>query len=289
MIYKIQNECLTVGIDSFGAELKSVKDTNDREYMWSGDKNYWGKTSPVLFPIVGCIKGGCYVHEGENYQISRHGFARDMEFTVENHYEDRIVFYLTDTAETYKMYPFRFRFEIEYRLKRNRLEVMWRVINRENKDMYFALGGHPAFACPNGVGKRTDCYIHFDTKEKLELSEVNLELGLVTGNKKEVFLDDGYLLVEQETFDQDALVIENNQCHEISLCSKEKKPFVTVSFDAPLVGVWSVKDSDANFVCIEPWYGRCDRTDFEGELKDKEWINKVKPQEIFEASYCIEV
>lgn len=52
MRYTLENENLKVEIDSFGAEIKSVKRKSDNfEYMWCGDKKYWGRTSPVLFRL----------------------------------------------------------------------------------------------------------------------------------------------------------------------------------------------------------------------------------------------
>ena len=54
MRYFLENDILKVEIDSFGAELKSViRKDNNREYMWYGNKKFWGRTSPVLFPFVG--------------------------------------------------------------------------------------------------------------------------------------------------------------------------------------------------------------------------------------------
>jgi galactose mutarotase-like enzyme len=64
------------------------------EFMWSGDPAFWGKRSPVLFPIVGGLKNGSYEYNGQLYKMSRHGFARDMEFDVSWQKEDGIMFTL---------------------------------------------------------------------------------------------------------------------------------------------------------------------------------------------------
>ncbi|MEE0387882.1 MAG: aldose 1-epimerase family protein, partial [Phocaeicola vulgatus] len=39
--------------------------------------------------------------------------------------------------------------------------------------------------------------------------------------------------------------------------------------------------------CIEPWYGRCDSVGYSGELKDREWIQKLEPKETFDVEYKI--
>ena len=60
---------------------------------------------------------------------------------------------------------------------------------------------------------------------------------------------------------------------------------MTVKFDAPLFAIWSPEGKNAPFVCIEPWYGRCDAVDFAGELKDRDYENKLAAKESFTAAY----
>ena len=101
MRYTLKNEMLVVEIDSFGAELKSVKrKSDDFEYMWQGDPKYWGRTSPVLFPFVGVPKDKEYRYAGKTYAMGQHGFARDMEFETETVEEAKIWFVLTSGEET---------------------------------------------------------------------------------------------------------------------------------------------------------------------------------------------
>ena len=73
----------------------------------------------------------------------------------------------------------------------------------------------------------------------------------------------------------------------MALLDGEKREYLAVEFDAPLVGIWSPPKKQAPFVCIEPWYGRCDSESFEGELKDREWGNTIKQGEEFTAEYII--
>src|SRR6478735_6011442 len=111
MIHSIQNNILSIAISTKGAELQSLihKDFGI-EYMWSGDPKFWGKKSPVLFPVVGGLKQNSYTHNGVQYQLGRHGFARDMDFYVTAQTEDSITFTLTHSAATKKVYPFLFHF-----------------------------------------------------------------------------------------------------------------------------------------------------------------------------------
>ena len=90
-------------------------------------------------------------------------------------------------------------------------------------------------------------------------------------------------------FAEDALIVENGQVHSVCLMDKEKRPWLTVHFDAPVVGLWSPPQKNAPFVCIEPWYGRCDESGYRGEFADKEWMQKLAAGEQFHASYIIEI
>ena len=47
----LSNSILTVQIAEHGAELQSIK-KDGKEYLWQGDAKFWGRRSPVLFPIV---------------------------------------------------------------------------------------------------------------------------------------------------------------------------------------------------------------------------------------------
>ena len=149
MRYVLENDILTVEIDSFGAELKSVKrKSDDFEYMWQGDPKYWGRTSPVLFPFVGVPKDKEYRYAGKTYAMGQHGFARDMEFTLERTEQTKIWFVLASTEETLEKYPFTFRLYIGYELCEKEVKVLWKVENTDDKPMYFSIGAHPAFCCP---------------------------------------------------------------------------------------------------------------------------------------------
>ena len=129
--------------------------------------------------------------------------------------------------------------------------------------------------------------IYFDTDKTLQ-SDVFAD-GLVAEGTREYQLEDGYLKITEDLFDGDALIMENEQVHTVALCLPDKTPYLTVKFDAPLVGVWSPVKKNAPFICIEPWYGRADKIGFLGELSEREWGNTLKGQESFEASYIIEI
>lgn len=295
---EISNGVIEIEVDSYGAELKSLRRLTDgREYMWNADPAYWKRTSPVLFPLVGSLQGQQYTYKGKTYAMSQHGFARDMEFTpvekeggLEKGSQGQALWFeLRESRESMERYPFPFVLRIGYVLEGAGVQVHWQVENTGNEVMYFSIGGHPAFLCPIEKNtKQSDYLIGLDTKKPLDSTVIGRD-GLASERKKTYELTDGILPVDEHLFDEDALIIEHDQAHRVSLMTKEKKPYLTVSFDAPLFGIWSPPHKNAPFICIEPWYGRCDAENFHGTLEEREWGNQLMPGKRFEAVYTIEV
>ena len=286
--FQIRNESLTLEIDAHGAEMKSLIDNcSGQEYLWCGDAAYWGRTSPVLFPLVGNYREKQSCFDGKWYSLSQHGFARDMDFELVSEKGDEIWFALEDSPETLEKYPFGFRLELGYRLQGRAVDVLWKVTNKNDREMYFSIGGHPAFNCPLREGeKQTDYRIGFDTCEPLTASVLD-ENGTVSERTKVLELTDGMLQITDSLFDEDALIVEHDQAHKVALYTPEGEKYLEVKFEAPLFGIWSPAGKHAPFVCIEPWYGRSDRADFGQKLEEREWGNVLKAGEIFTAAYQI--
>ena len=286
--FQIRNESLTLEIDAHGAEMKSLIDNcSGQEYLWCGDAAYWGRTSPVLFPLVGNYREKQSCFDGKWYSLSQHGFARDMDFELVSEKGDEIWFALEDSPETLEKYPFGFRLELGYRLQGRAVEVLWKVTNKNDREMYFSIGGHPAFNCPLREGeKQTDYRIGFDTCAPLTASVLD-ETGTVSERTKVLELTDGMLQITDSLFDEDALIVEHDQAHKVALYTPEGEKYLEVKFEAPLFGIWSPAGKHAPFVCIEPWYGRSDRADFGQKLEEREWGNVLKAGEIFTAAYQI--
>ena len=270
----------------------SLKDNlSGQEYLWCGDKKFWGRHSPVLFPFVGRVRDDKYRYANKEYTMSQHGFARDMEFECISENKEEIWFRLTATPETLEKYPFEFCLEIGYHLEKDTVKVMWKVTNQEKeREMYFSIGAHPAFMCPLKEGeKQSDYSVWMDAKESVLYSKANLETGLMFNFKNQLNLSNGRRLLTEGFFDEGAYIIEDYQVKQISLVDPENVPYITMTFHTPVVGIWSPEKLNAPFVCIEPWYGRCDRETFQDTLKDREWSNTLTPGEVFERFYEIKI
>lgn len=293
-VYTISNEKITASINKMGAELSSLRGKSGTEYLWNADPVWWKRSSPVLFPFVGSLRNGQYQYEGCTYSMSQHGFARDMDFNLVKQTPSFLCLRLCSNSETLEHYPFPFQLEISYQLNGNSIDVLWDVFNIGEKIMYFSIGAHPAFLCPppsapfldGKSNRRTDYSIRLDAET--EICYFLLENGLHCPQKHYLPLDKGCFAVTPDTFQRDALIIENGQAHKVSLAERNGNPFVTVSFDAPLFGLWS-PPGDAPFVCIEPWYGRCDSLSFDGTLAERPYINSLEAGKTFHTHYVIQL
>ena len=290
MNYTIENNKLKLTVTEHGAEIKSlVRKTDGVELMWQADVAYWGRTAPVLFPLVGNYYQKKSVFKGHTYEMGQHGFARDMDFKLGKQTENELVFTLEDDEESRKKYPFSFLLVITYRLENDTVNVEWKVENPNDETMYFSIGGHPAFNCD------LDTYTLRFEKDNKPNSKVTAYFiasdgSGCLGEEQESFdLDNGILGMSDELFSNDALIIEDRQSDKVTLVDGEGHDVVAVRFDAPLFGVWSPVGKHAPFVCIEPWYGRCDRVGFNQKLEEREYGNTLGINETFRVSFDIQV
>ena len=288
--YTIENEKLSVTIDAHGAELSSIYDKeNDRELIWQADPAFWNRHAPVLFPNVGKYYGGHFTYNGTDYPMGQHGFARDTEFEQAASGENFVTYRLCADEESKKVYPFDFVLEVTHRLNGNRLTVEWNVKNTDNKEMYFTIGGHPAFNV--NVLPDTDfedySLVFKEGTEKLSYVLLDAESGTAIGDKVyELELTDSKYALKKDMFDKDALVFDGGQIEWAALALPDGKPYIALeSKGFPNFGIWS--KPGAPYVCLEPWCGRCDNKGFEGEISEKPGIIALKAGETFKKSYDI--
>lgn len=281
-MYTLENEYLKVSAAARGAELTSVVlKESGRECLWQADPAYWARSAPVLFPLVGAYRDNTSYYDGRAYHMGQHGFARDSMFEPVSQTEDTLVFAMTENEATLEKYPFAFELLIGYRLTGRSIEVTWTVKSREkDRPIYFSIGAHPAFNCGMS-GYR----LGFESDEPLTVGI--LEKGVLTERTKTLVPENGTYPITPELFDEDALVLENGQVHEVRILDPDGGLVAAVKADAPVFGIWSPVGKKAPFVCLEPWYGRADRADFNQRLEEREWGNTLLPGETFEKSYLI--
>ncbi len=289
-IHRLENELLSVGIKSIGAELCSIINKHTAvEYIWHGDPAYWGSHAPILFPIIGALKDNTYFFEGNEYHLPKHGFFRNNgNVILKKKSDDTLTFSLKYSEETLKSYPFKFELEVSFILKDKTLEVKHQVFNLDEQPVYFSLGGHPAFNAPLFPGEiYEDYYLEFDQKMDLDTCVLTTD-GLISNATKTVTNKDDKIQLTPELFNDDALIFEDIQSKNVSLMSKHTGKILSIKYeDFKNLGVWA--KPKAPYVCIEPWLGIADMEDTDQELKNKIGINKLMPTHSFCASYFIEI
>lgn len=272
----IENKYLLVKINEFGAELTSIFDKDlNQELLYQKTSN-WQRQAPVLFPIVGKLKDDSYLYKGYKYQLSQHGFARDKEFLLVELSAKKAVFELIYDQDTYVLYPFKFKLYIEYKLTKQNVEVSYRVCNIDDYQMLYSIGGHPAFIVDNYDGAK----VVIKPRKKTE----------------RYFLDGSYLLNSSGQFENVIGIEGNSQLKDTYIFSHLKKAklelknysIIVTSKKMPMFGIWA-SALDCNFICLEPWWGVCDKVNHLGELANKYMINFLPKHSQKVHSYKIKI
>jgi len=283
----LENDYIQVSLAAKGAELQRLfsKETQ-LEYLWNGNDQYWGKHSPVLFPIVGALKNDSFTYKGETFHLPRHGFARDQVFEAEKISASEAVFMLKETEESLKVYPFHFELKLKYKLIERKLNLTYEVVNTGKNELLFSLGAHPAFAVPNTPKTDyNDYYLAFNADKKLTFWK--LDNGLIAKDTGNINLNGHKLNLKHELFYNDALVFKTLQSNCISLLNTKNDFGLHFHFeDFPFFGIWAA--TDAPFVCLEPWCGVADDVDHNQELAHKEGIIKLDAGQNWERFWEVE-
>ncbi|OIV41021.1 aldose 1-epimerase family protein [Flavobacterium johnsoniae] len=278
----ISNSTLKASIKHAGAELFSLTDNQNKEYIWEGNPDFWGKHSPILFPIVGTLRNNTYTINEKEYHLPRHGFARDMEFELVEKTENSAVFSLESNSETLKKYPFDFELQLIYTIENTSLNIEYVVINKSETKMPFSIGAHPAIALPE---KFENYAFKFEKEESLKFNL--LENDLISNKTQTLKTVESVVPLNYKLFENDALVFKTLESNSLTIL-ENSKPYVKVDFeDFPSLGIWT-KDK-APFICIEPWFGYSDTANNPGDLFKKEGILILEADQTFHSQFSIKI
>ena len=286
-MYTLQTTQLKIKIDEKGAELKSVVHLHHHlEYMWSGDPTVWGKTSPVLFPIVGTLKENTYTYNEQYYQLPRHGFARDQTFAVTNHSPNSLILTITANSQTRSVYPFDFRFSILYEVQEDTLSVTYKIENTGEETLFFSVGGHPAFKLPLAEETTYEDYkLVFEREETSGRWPIS-KAGLIEAEPLSFLEAKKELPLTKELFRKDAIVLKELRSTYVQLLSDKTKHGLQFHFESfPYLGLWAAPGAD--FLCIEPWCGIADGVDSHQNFTSKEGIISLPAEEEFAVTWKV--
>ncbi len=280
-LYTISSGEFSATISSLGAELKSVQHNSGTEFMWQADPDIWPRTAPVLFPIVGRLKGDQLRYEQNTYPLTQHGFARDKHFTCISHTDNSIALQLSFSTDTVQHYPFHFKLILTYRWEHEQLICGYEVINADAKTIWFSIGAHPGLLLP--VADLSQFTLEFNKTETA--ARYLLQEGLFTGEKEELLHHQNILPLHASLFDKDAIVFKTLASTQVTLKQTGATFSVQMDFEGfPQFAVWTKKGSQ-RFVCLEPWFGYADDVNGHTDLSQKPGILSLGPKETFKAHY----
>lgn len=277
----LDNGKIRAEIHELGAEIRRVT-LDGEERMWNADPKYWTGVAPVLFPICGSLRDEKYTHEGKEYILESHGFARRMVFEVEDKGETYAVFLLKDNEETLKKYPWHFELRIRYTLTGASIRVAYSVKNTSDTPMIAAIGSHEAYLCP---GVMEDYDVIFERKETA-LAAL-FDDGIMTKERKTVLYEGNVLpLWTKEMEELGTYVFTDLRSRFATLRNRRTGRSVSVAFEGfEYFLIWSMAGS--NFICLEPWT-TCPPQEFEGyELSKKEGMESIAPAATMEKVHTI--
>ena len=240
MTVTLKNHLLTVEIEDLGAQLCSVKNTAGTEYIWQADPAIWGRHAPLLFPVIGRLRDGQYIHKDKTYTIPSHGFARDSLFEVAERSDTHAVFRLSHSEATLAVYPFPFTLTVTYRLEEDRLVKTCRVENTGAEEMLYELGGHDGFCAPLEEGESmTDYALLFPGLDAITPYGMN-EANMLTPKTATYPLEGGRLPLNPSLYGLDTVILDEMPQNRAILADGSGRPRVTMDFeDLPSLGIWT--------------------------------------------------
>lgn len=279
---ELKNGAARLVINPVGAELREFE-CNGRNILWGADPAYWTGVAPLLFPICGGLKGDCYTYNGRQYTLQKHGFARHAAFKVLNQTQNSAEFCLTATPETLKQYPFYFALFVTYTLLENGITVTYWVKNNGSNKMYFSIGSHEAYACPEGI---ENYEVVFPNNETLNAYE--LDGNLLTYHTVPVLQNGNSIALKTGYFSVDALVFLDLKSRSAILRNRLNGQQVQVEFPGKDYFLLWTKPG-AGYICLEPWAGVQDFVDSTGKLEEKRGILALESGAEYTATHKITV
>ncbi len=265
----IENEALSVMINTSGAELQSIRHKKTgTEYLWQGDPTYWSGRAPIMFPVNVRFKDERFTFKGISYEMPRMGLAVQSNFAVlPSQSPDSVTLILTSNEKTLRHYPFPFEFRINFRLEENRLIHQFMVANTGQETMYFALGGHPGFACPFVAGRgRGDYELTFS--ESLDVDRNEIVDSLIQPTRRPFLKNENRLALDDSRIPNGGMLLLDTPSRQIGVGLKGRPPFITLDLgDFPNVNLWSPPGMP--YACIEPMIAHHDPVDSPVAIEEK--------------------
>lgn len=282
MLFTAENEYVSIAVKQLGAELSSFKSKETGiEYLWQSNPDVWAGQSPILFPIVGTVLDNKYRVDGKEYEMFRHGIARRRNFELKEQGEGYLILTQSWNEESLKAYPYKYIFDIEFRLEGKKLTVTHTIKNDDNKTIYFSIGAHPGFNCKIGD------WLEFEENETLTCEKITPD-SILDGKFYPTLNDSKRFDITADVFADDAHILSGMKSDTVYLKSDFRPQVIKFNFGkVPYLGLWA--KPGAEYVCIEPWYGLNDSYEKKADFSEKRDIQKIATDEEFIFPWSAEI
>lgn len=290
MTTELKNNSFSAQIDSLGAQLVSLKDRTEKEYIWQRDSAYWQYSSPLLFPGVGNCRDGRTIIEGKEYELSKHGFCKITDFSIEKRSDSSAVLTICDSPDTRRVYPYAFRLSVTYTLTEKGITIDYRVKNMDSRPIYFQIGAHPGFNCPLNPGEAFEDYVLEFDKEETAASLVydSTKLQFDLSRRKLLLAGSRILPLGYDLFLEDAVFFPSIRSRLVKLVNPNTGKGIQVDFkDFESIAFWTSMPTKGPFLCIEPRNGTAICSDEDNEFKNRRFIQRAGIGE--EKKYHLEI
>lgn len=282
-MYILENQYLSIRVASRGAELQSIYSKEfEREYIWQAAAETWNNHSLLLFPAAGRIARNRIFVRGKEYPMAMHGFAKDMEFNLVEKNEERLLLEITDTGETMRQFPYKFRFQVEFSLEGKSAAQRFRVINEGDEAMSFGFGAHPGFYCPIVLGESADDYqLEFDRPQTIRKIHLEPNTRLCTYERSDMINKSAEMPLSEQFFNNGPILSEGYDAKFVRLISRKSGHFIEMSLEGfPYITFWGCPHK-MHLICIEPWCGLSDFIDTDHVWEKKIANNILQAGEVF--------
>ena len=285
----IENEYLKVGVTLNGGSLTSIFDkVNNKELLYQKDVRSWMGQDVVIFPVIASLKDRECVYEGITYSMKNHGLIRYNRLDVVTHKTDELVLGFKYNNDTLKQYPFKFNFEVCYKLNLKELTIEYRVYNIDNKDMYFNVGGHPALIVDGYEESNKFVFnnVRLEFKEEYNTKQYVLnEVGNLISHTLDVKLPKEMIITKELIEEHKTLIYDVKDIDEVILKTNNRRYVFNIS-KCDILAIWS-KEGFGNFLCVEPWWGIPDYESTNKKIEDKILIKKLSSNDSYTTNYKI--
>lgn len=272
---KLDNGILSLELTNIGGEMASLT-YKGMDILYKGDGEHWKGKNPTLFPFISSPKDKKYTLDGITYPCRNHGLIRYSTLSTTIDDGNIVSMRLISNEDTLKEYPFKFEYNITYKLDGNKVLINYDITNKDTKDMPFTFGLHPGFIVRD-FNETSLVFDEDDMGKAIDNSTRNVD-DIKLGNYTN-FLND---LAKYKT-----VILKDLKSKYVDLKTKEYTVRVDMS-KFKYLGLWTA-DPNAKFMCIEPWLSINPIENSKSPFEEGFELETLKPNETFKIDYYIEV